>query len=155
MIEHTASMTLNRPPETVCDFLADFENEPALNPACISVTKTSPGPIRTGATYVGRMRKIGSVQMTLVTHEPQRRFVTSEHSRMATGRFDFRIMPHAEGTRVEVDAQLTPRGPFRLLQPLMRRELTRFLANLPGWIHTGLAHAGSRQGVGEVLDDLA
>jgi carbon monoxide dehydrogenase subunit G len=155
MIEHTASMTLNRPPETVFDFLADFENEPAWNPACISVTKTSPGPVATGATYVGRMRKIGSVQMTLESHEPPRRFVTSERSLMATGRFEFRLMPHVDGTRVEVDAQLTPRGPFRLLQPLMRRELTAFLANLPTWISEGLETTGSRQSVGEALDDLA
>ena len=155
MIEDTASMTLNHPQRTVFDFLADFENEPAWNPECISVTKTSPGPIGTGATYVGRMRKIGSVQMTINSHEPPRRFVTSERSRVATGRFEFRLMPHPDGTQVEVDAQLTPRGPFRLLQPLMRRELTAFLANLPGWIRTGLETAGSSQGVGQVLDDLA
>lgn len=138
MIEDTASMTLNHPPEQVFDFLADFENEPAWNPECISVAKTSSGPIATGATYVGRMRKIGTVQMTLESHEPPRRFVTSERSRMATGRFEFRLMPSADGTRVEVDARLSPRGPFRLLQPLMRRELATFLAKLPGWIGTGL-----------------
>jgi carbon monoxide dehydrogenase subunit G len=155
MIENTTSMTLNHPPERVFDFLADFENEPAWNPECISVAKTSPGPAAAGTTYVGRMRKIGAVQMTLESHEPPRRFVTSERSLMATGRFEFRLMPHPSGTHLEVDAQLTPRGPFRLLQPLMRRELTTFLANLPGWIHTGLAHAGSRQSVGEVLDDPA
>jgi hypothetical protein len=87
------------------------------------------------------MRKIGTVQMTLDSHEPHRRFVTSEHSRMATGRFEFRLMPHPDGTQVEVDAQLTPRGPFRLLQPLMRRELATFLAKLSGWVDTGLESA--------------
>jgi carbon monoxide dehydrogenase subunit G len=138
MIEDTASMTLNYPPKRVFDFLANFENEPAWNPECVTVEKTSPGPAATGATYVGRMRKIGTVQMTLESHEPPRRFVTSERSRMATGRFEFRLMPHPDGTHVEVDAQLSPRGPFRLLQPLMRRELGTFLARLPGWIGTGL-----------------
>jgi carbon monoxide dehydrogenase subunit G len=138
MIEDTASMTLKQSSERVFHFLADFENEPAWNPECISVTKTSPGPITAGATYVGRMRRIGTVHMTLESHEPHRRFVTSERSRMATGRFEFRLMPHPDGTRVEVDAQLTPRGPFRLLQPLMRRELATFLDQLPGWIGAGL-----------------
>lgn len=138
MIENTTTMTLNHPPEQVFDFLADFENEPAWNPECISVEKTSPGRTGAGARYVGRMRKIGSVQMTLETHEPHRRFVTSERSRMATGRFEFRLMPDGDGTRVEVDARLTPRGPFRLLQPVMRRELARFMANLPGWVSAGL-----------------
>ena len=37
MIETTTTMTLNHPPEQVFDFLADFENEPAWNPECISV----------------------------------------------------------------------------------------------------------------------
>ena len=138
MIENTTTMTLNHPPEQVFDFLADFENEPAWNPECISVAKTSPGPSAAGATYVGRMRKIGNVQMTLETHEPHRRFVTSERSRMASGRFEFRLMPDGEGTRVEVDARLAPRGPFRLLRPVMRRELATFLSILPGWVATGL-----------------
>ncbi len=144
MIEDTASMTLQHSPQHVFDFLADFENEPAWNPECISVAKTSSGPIAAGATYVGRMRKIGSVQMTLESHEPPRRFVTSERSRMATGRFEFRLMPSAEGTRVEVDARLSPRGPFRLLQPVMRRELASFLDKLPGWIGTGLDNASAK-----------
>ena len=148
MIETTTTMTLSHPPERAFDFLADFENEPAWNPECISVAKTSPGPAAAGATYVGRMRKIGDVQMTLETHEPHRRFVTSERSRMARGRFEFRLMPEGNGTRVEVDARLTPRGPFRLLQPVMRRELAKFLANLPGWVETGLKGALTKPPVG-------
>ena len=141
MIENSTTMTLRHRPEQAFDFLADFENEPAWNPECIFVTKTSPGPAAAGATYLGRMRKIGNVRMTLEAHEPHRRFVTSEQSRMATGRFEFRLMPEADGTRVEVDARLSPRGPFRLLQPVMRRELAKFLANLPGWVSSGLTAA--------------
>lgn len=144
MIEDTASMTLSHQPKQVFDFLSDFENEPAWNPECISVAKTSSGPIAAGATYVGRMRKIGAVHMTLESYEPPRRFVTSERSRMATGRFEFRLMPSTDGTRIEVDARLTSRGPFRLLQPLMRRELAMFLAKLPGWIGTGLDTASTK-----------
>lgn len=145
MIENTASMTLNQPPEDVFGFLADFENEPAWNPECISVERTSAGPVAAGASYVGRMRKIGTVHMTLESHEPHRRFVTSERSRMATGRFEFRLTPHPDGTHVEVDARLRPRGPFRILQPLMRRELATFLSHLPDWIRTGLASTQSRE----------
>jgi carbon monoxide dehydrogenase subunit G len=138
MIVDTASMMLEQAPEKVFGFLADFENEPAWNPECVTVRKTSPGPIAAGATYVGRMRKIGTVHMTLEAHEPHQRFVTIERSRMANGRFEFRLMPHTDGTRVELVAQLTPRGPFRLLQPVMRRELATFITNLPEWIRTGL-----------------
>ena len=148
MIENTTTITLNHPPEQVFDFLADFENEPAWNPECISVEKTSAGPTAAGATYVGRMRKIGNVQMTLEAHEPHWRFVTRERSRMATGRFEFRLMSDAEGTRVEVKARLAPRGPFRLLQPMMRRELAKFLASLPGWVGTGLNAASPRPSAG-------
>lgn len=67
----------------------------------------------------------------------------------------FRFAPHPDGTYVEVDAHLSPRGPFRLLQPLMRWELAAFLANLPEWIRTGLETTGSSQSVSEGLDDLA
>jgi hypothetical protein len=43
MIENGVSLKLDRPPEQVFDFLVDFTNEPAWNPECLEVEKTSAG----------------------------------------------------------------------------------------------------------------
>ena len=47
-------------------------------------------------------------------------------------------------TRVDLHMRLRPHGPMRLLEPVMRRKITRFLADLPGHIQRGLDTADAR-----------
>ena len=141
MIENTITLTLDQPPEQVFDFLTDLPNEPAWNPGCRSVEMLSPGPVGKGSTYRGRFRGMGQVQVELTAHERPGRFATRERSRMATGEFEFRLTPYGDQTRVELSVQLRPHGPMRLLQPVMRRKIDRFLADLPGHIRQGLDSA--------------
>jgi carbon monoxide dehydrogenase subunit G len=138
MIENSVSLTLDQPHEQVFDFLVDFTNEPAWNPECIEVVQISPGPAGVGSTYRGRMRGVGHVTMELTAHERPWRFATVERSRMATGQFEFRLTPQGHGTHVEIDMRLQPRGPMRLLQPLVRRMAGRFMTALPGYVRQGL-----------------
>jgi carbon monoxide dehydrogenase subunit G len=144
MIENTITLTLDQPRERVFDFLTDLPNEPAWNPDCSSVEMLSPGPARQGSTYRGHFRGMGQVMVELTAHERPRRFATRERSRMATGDFDFVLTPQGERTQVELHMTLRPSGPMRLLQPLMRRKIGQFLADLPGHIQKGLDSAGSR-----------
>jgi len=138
MIENAISLTLDQPPEQVFDFLADLPNEPTWNPECLSVEKVSPGPVGVGSTYRGRMRGVGQVMTELSAFERPRRFATVERSRAATGTFEFRFTPKAGGTQVEIVMQLQPRGPMRLLQPLMRLMTRRLLATLSEHVRKGL-----------------
>ena len=80
----------------------------------------------------------------LTAHERPQRFATRERSRMATGDFEFVLTPQGERTQVELRMKLRPHGPMRLLQPLMRRKIGQFLADLPGHIQDGLDSADSR-----------
>jgi uncharacterized protein YndB with AHSA1/START domain len=141
MIENTITLTLDQPPERVFDFLVDFPHEPTWNPECLEVEKTSPGPVGAGSTYRGRMRGVGQISMELTAHERPRRFATTERSRAATGSFEFLLTPRGAGTQVEIGMQLRPRGVMWLLQPLMRRMSTQFLAKLPDYMRKGLASA--------------
>ncbi len=138
MIENGISLTLDRPPEEVFDFLVDFTNEPAWNPECLEVEKISPGPIGAGSTYRGRMRGVGRVTMELSSYERPRRFETVERSRVAAGHFEFQLTPLEGGTHVEIRMRLQPRGPMRLLQPLMRRMAGQFMTALPEYVRQGL-----------------
>jgi len=138
MIENAISLTLDQPRERVFEFLTDLPNEPAWNPDCSSVEMLSPEPARRGSTYRGHFRGMGQVMVELTAHERPRRFATRERSRMATGDFEFVLTPHGERTQVELRMKLRPHGPMLLLQPLMRRKIEQFLADLPVRIQAGL-----------------
>jgi len=144
MIENTITLTLEQPPERVFDFLTDLPNEPAWNPDCSAVEMLSSEPVGKGPTYRGHFRGMGQVRVELTAYERPRRFATRERSRMATGDFEFVLTPHSERTQVELRMKLRPHGPLRLLQPLMRRKIGQFLADLPGHIQQGLDSADAR-----------
>ena len=144
MIEHAITLTLNQPTARVFDFLTDLPNEPAWNPDCRSVEMLSPEPVGKGSTYRGHFRGMGQVMVELTAHERPQRFATRERSRMATGDFEFVLTPRGERTLVELRMRLRPHGPMFLLQPLMRRRISQFVAGLPGHIQDGLDSADSR-----------
>jgi len=141
MITHAVSVTLAQTPEEAFDFFSDFPNEPAWNPECLAVEKTSSGPVGVGTTYLGRMRGVGRIRTEIVAYDRPRGLSTVERSGVATGAFEFRFVPQDGGTRVEVSMRLQPRGPMRLLEPLMRRMAGRMLAELPGHMRTGIEAA--------------
>ena len=146
MIENTITLTVDQPRERVFDFLTDLPNEPLWNPDCSSVEMLSPEPVGKGSTYRGHFRGMGEVMVELTAHDRPQRFATRERSRMATGDFEFVLTPYGEQTQVELRMHLRPHGAVRLLQPLMRRKIGQFLADLPGHIQEGLDSADSSQG---------
>jgi carbon monoxide dehydrogenase subunit G len=144
MIESAITLTLDQPRERVFDFLTDLPNEPAWNPDCSSVEMLSPGPVGKGSTYRGRFRGMGQVIVELTAHDRPQQFATRERSHMATGEFEFVLSPHGDRTEVELRTKLRPHGAMRVFQPVMRRKIERFLADLPGHLQEGLDSADSR-----------
>jgi uncharacterized protein YndB with AHSA1/START domain len=138
MIEHRFEVTLEQPPERAFDFFVDFRNEPAWNPDCLTVEKISDGPIGVGTTFTGKMKRVGSSESEIVALERPRHCSVVDRSRAAAGTFDFRFTPHDDGTRVDVTMRMQPRGPMRLLQPLMARMVKRMLADLPEKMRRGI-----------------
>lgn len=138
MIEQNVSVTLAQSPEVAFDFFADFPNEPAWNPECLSVEKTSSGPAGVGATYVGRMRGVGRIDSEIVGYDRARSLATVERSRVATGQFEFRFTPDGTGSRVDVVMRMQPRGLIRLLTPVMRAMSRKLLAELPTHMRNGI-----------------
>jgi hypothetical protein len=130
MIENQLSVTLEQQPERAFDFFVDFPNEPTWNPECLKVEKTSAGPVGVGTTYTGKMRRVGQITTEIVALDRPSSFSTVERSRGAEGTFDFRFTPYDGGTLMEITMRLQPRGPMRLLEPLMRRMVPRMLADL-------------------------
>jgi len=138
MIEQDLAVTLDQSPERAFEFFVDFPNEPIWNPECLKVEKTSDGPIGVGTTFTGKMRRVGQIKSEIVAMERPHSFKTVERSRGAEGSFEFRFVPERSGTRVEVSMRLQPRGPMRVLEPLMRRMVPKMLADLPENMRRGI-----------------
>jgi len=143
MIKHELEVTLEQSPERAFDFFVDFRNEPAWNPDCIIVEKTSEGPIGVGTTFAGKMKRIGPSTSEIVAFDRPGHCSVVDRSRGAEGRFDFRFTPHDGGTRIEVTMRMQPRGPMRLLEPLMARMVKKMLGDLPQKMRRGIDDAAA------------
>jgi uncharacterized protein YndB with AHSA1/START domain len=138
MIEHHAQVTFDQPLDRVFDFFVDFRNEPAWNPGCISVEKTSPGPIGLGTIYDGKMKGMGANTSEIVSFERPQRCSATIRTRGAEGNYDLRFTPRDGGTQVEVAVRMQPKGPMRLTEPLMRRMMGKMVAELPEHMRRGI-----------------
>ena len=138
MIEHQLVVTLEHHPERAFDFFVDFGNEPAWNPDCLTVEKTSKGPMGVGTTFTGRIKGVGPSKSEIVALGCPSHCSVADRSRGAEGIFDFRFTPHDGRTRVEVTLRMQPRGPMRLLEPLMERMVKKTLADLPEKTRRGI-----------------
>jgi uncharacterized membrane protein len=138
-------IVIERPVEEVFDIVADERNEPRYNPRLVSVEKASSGPIGPGTrwraeTTMGRRRIPMTIDVT--AYDRPRRLAS--RTRLAgmeiTGELSFE--PVSNGTRMQWCWQLQPRGPLKLLGPLIARHgerqeqaiwhsLKRFLEGAP------------------------
>jgi polyketide cyclase/dehydrase/lipid transport protein len=139
MIEKQLETTVPQPQGEAFDFFIDFRNEPAWNPDCLLVEKTSNGPIGLGTTFDGKMKGVGPNKAEIVAYDRPNRCTVIERSRVGEGTFDFRFAPaNGGGTRIEMTMQIKPKGPMRLLQPLMGKMLGKMVAELPDRMRRGI-----------------
>jgi Polyketide cyclase / dehydrase and lipid transport len=115
---------IGRPIEEVFDFVADERNEPRYNPRMLHAETISPGPIGAGTRFRAKMSvRRRPVEMTTeftVYERPRRLALTTHLSAMEIhGSLTFDPVP--EGTRMRWQWDLEPRGPLRLLRPLIVR----------------------------------
>jgi uncharacterized protein YndB with AHSA1/START domain len=60
MIHLEGELTINRPVETVFDFIADARNEPRYNSHILQAEKISDGPIGAGTRFRNETRSMGT-----------------------------------------------------------------------------------------------
>jgi carbon monoxide dehydrogenase subunit G len=138
MIETSVSVALEQPVEQAFAFFTDFANEPSWNPECLSVEQTSPGALGVGTTYVSRMKGVSRIDSEIVSMDPPRHVSSRDRSRMGESSMDLRFHPANAGSEVEVTMRLQPRGPFRLLTPLMRVMAKKMASDLPTHMQQGI-----------------
>ena len=121
-----SSVIIGRPVEDVYSYVLDLEsNGPKWAPDIESVQKATEGPIGAGTTFRQVQKVMGKRRKTSVTFtavELNRKIEAEAKvgpiSPVASATFE----PVDAGTRMTVNGVLNPRGPFKLLSPLLARQ---------------------------------
>jgi deazaflavin-dependent oxidoreductase (nitroreductase family) len=115
-------MMVARAPGEVFDFLADPRNEPAYNPLILSARKVTPGAIGPGTRFVQIAKsfgRVGELTIDLVDYQRPHHLSWAIASNGLDVRGDEHLYADGDGTFVNWVWQLRPRGPVRLLGPLL------------------------------------
>jgi uncharacterized protein YndB with AHSA1/START domain len=119
------SIFIARPIETVFQFLLNpDQSAPAMDPAGGSVAKTPEGPPGPGTTFVFRQRNFGRVMETKTHYtavEPNRKIEFDAEIGPMRPRCSLTFEATEGGTKVIFKGNSNPRGPAKLLAPLMNR----------------------------------
>jgi dehydrogenase/reductase SDR family member 12 len=119
----TERIVVDRAPQAVFDYVADFSNAAEWDPTIDASRRLDAGPIGLGSRFEVTIR-MGPVPLRLVyeivTYEPSARVVLATTSRVLRGRDDVRIERDGDRTTILWDAQFGLAGPGRLLDPLIR-----------------------------------
>ena len=114
------SVTIRRPPGEVFAFLVDPANIPRWNYAIDSARQVSPGPLGVG-TRIQQTRsdpRPTTEELVITELAPDRRMVLEGDLGPLSGTLSYQIEAVPEGTRLTNIADLSGRGPLRLLAPL-------------------------------------
>jgi uncharacterized protein YndB with AHSA1/START domain len=133
------TIDLDEPPEAVFDLMADVGNEPMWNPDALDVKRIDDGPLAPGAEWDGRYKGMGTMRVRLDEYErPRRLKLTTTGNRMdMQWTFEY-SSAGASKTHVDAHAQVTPKGPMRLLGPLMGPMIKRTFSKRPAQLEAGL-----------------
>lgn len=104
------------------DYLADFTTTAHWDPGIVRAEKLTDGPIGVGtqfrveAKFMGRTTPLVYV---MTAYDPPSRFVVSGENATVTSLDEITVEATGDGSRVTYDAELTLKGPAKLMDPLL------------------------------------
>lgn len=117
-------ITIGRPVEVVFDYVADQTNEPLYNPSMVRAEKVTSGPIGEGTQFrsaVGSAGRTAEMLIECTGYERPRLLTSITTMKQADIEYTLRFEPAGAGTRMRWSGRVRPKGPFRLLGPLITR----------------------------------
>jgi hypothetical protein len=114
-----------RPVDECFDFVADLRNEPTFNPDASHIRQTSPGPIGLGTTWEEDVKPLGHFLVTLNRYERPRELGFDARNPRADIEVLFRFAPQDDGTVITAEVEMTPKGPLKLLTPVLAPMMRR------------------------------
>ncbi|MBU8865537.1 SRPBCC family protein [Paenarthrobacter aromaticivorans] len=129
MIRFENSVTVDRDPTIVFNFVVNFETLPKYDRYVISAQKTSTGPIGVGSTWT-HIRTQGPQKIvapiTLTEFDPPRRFVMESGSGGFEVRSTMTFEPSGDGvTKVTEVLEMKTKGLTRLFEPMIKRQVPK------------------------------
>ncbi len=121
-----ASTTINRPVEEVFAYVLDHErNGPEWAPDLVSVEKTTPGPVGAGTTFKQQQKVMGirrATTLTFVAVEPTSRIEVEAQLGPVAPTMTATFEKSGDGTRVTFQGEPNPKGPLKLLAPVVAKQ---------------------------------
>ena len=125
MIRVEKEVLVDRPAEEVFDFLADVRNEEHWNPNVIAIESESDGPLPVGGMFEGVYRRGGRMRFELIEAVRPSRLVFRGGGRRMALVATLELERVGSATYVRMRGEMEPRGPLKLLAPLMRKPIER------------------------------
>jgi uncharacterized protein YndB with AHSA1/START domain len=126
----TSSVVVQRPAQSVFDFMVDPRNQVEWSPNFLSLDTPPDGPLGIGTRFRGTVKNFGAMELEYSTFEPPRRFAMATDHKLGHLTHSFAFVPMGADTRVEQTVGFQPRGLARLIAPLMVPMLRRMVRNL-------------------------
>ena len=123
MARVTGEILINRPVALVFDYVADQRNEPIYNPRMLRSEKITDGPIGVGTRFRATARSGRRVvEMLTEITEYDRTWTLGSLTTMSVDVNDGLTFERVDGaTRMSWSWEVSPKGPLRLLGPLVAR----------------------------------
>ena len=135
----TLSQVVDRPATDAFQAIVDVESFPRWNPTTKRAKKLSPGETGEGTRFELTIRGFGRTIQELQGFERDRRVTLVPHIKALSGGHTFVLTPEGEErTRVDHALEMTPRGAWKVLGPIVamvgRRNLEQTAAALKNWL---------------------
>lgn len=145
MIEVSAIVHIDRPPEEVFAYLSNFENNPQWQSGMVSAVWTSDGPLAVGSTYdqVAKFlgRKIES-SFEVLEYESGRMVKATSTGGSFPITFTRRVEPSESGARVTAIITGEASGFFKIAEPMLQRMVQRSVTSDYQNLKLILTHTG-------------
>jgi carbon monoxide dehydrogenase subunit G len=128
MIQLSETRAIARSPGEVFAFLADLKNFPKWRANLVSFKILTEGPTEVGTrcsevVQVGPMRATGTCDVTEFFPGRTMAFTATSAGIVYDGRI--LVEPWDAGSKLTLTGDVHPRGPMKLMQPVLRRKLER------------------------------
>jgi uncharacterized protein YndB with AHSA1/START domain len=128
------TLTVDMPISGVFDYFTDFRNENEWNVVAHDVVKVTDGEVGVGSTFRGVYDRMGPMRYTVREYEPTHFASVDGEARLFAWHSTFTFTEQPVGTRVVCTMDPRPKGPLRLVKPLMsgmiEKQMHRGLASL-------------------------
>ena len=141
-------IVIGQPVDVVFDYVAGQSNEPQYNPRMVRAEKITPGPVRKGTQFRSAVASMGRTAEMLIectSYDRLTLFASTATMRQADIDYTLTFEPAAGGTRMRWSGQVRPKGPARLLGPVVTwmgtRQEQRIWASLKEHLEAAPAEA--------------